>query len=277
MAGVITNLMKDSVHYHRVSGTPDLILSEGFYAQYEFKPHYHLDYHIGLVFDGVQRQQFQGQSVLLGPGRISVMPPGEVHDGCGHEQCAYRMRTFRLAPRLLADSVEALSGKSIEPALAGAMIEDRRIASQLVQLFEGVQHPDGLDALPVEEAWLTLFEPLLTRLKVVTPEQVTGGLAMVHLQRVREFCYDNLASKISLEQLAALCGLSRYQFLRRFERSTGLTPHNWLTQLRLEKACLLLRQPGHTLTEVALAVGFYDQSHFIRAFRKAYAVPPSQY
>jgi len=269
--------MKDSVHYHRVSGTSDLILSEGVYAQYEFKPHYHLDYHIGLVFDGVQRQQFQGQSVLLGPGRISVMPPGEVHDGCGHEQCAYRMRTFRIAPQLLADSVEALSGKTVEPAFAGAMVEDSRIARQLVQLFDGVQQPDGLDALPVEEAWLALFEPLLTRLKVVTPEQVSGGLSIVHLQRVREYCYDNLASKISLEQLAGLCELSRYQFLRRFERSMGLTPHNWLTQLRLEKACLLMRQPGYSLTQVALDVGFYDQSHFIRAFRKAYAVLPSQY
>ncbi len=269
--------MKDSVHYHRVSGTSDLILSEGFYAQYEFKPHYHLDYHIGLVFDGVQRQQFQGQSVLLGPGRISVMPPGEVHDGCGHEQCAYRMRTFRIAPQLLADSVEALSGKAVERAFAGAMVEDSRIARQLVQLFEGVQHSDGLDALPVEEAWLTLFEPLLTQLKVITPQQVSGGLSMAHLKRVREFCHDNLASKISLEQLAGLCELSRYQFLRRFERSMGLTPHNWLTQLRLEKACLLMRQPGYPLTQVALDVGFYDQSHFIRAFRKAYTVLPSQY
>ena len=173
--------MKDSVHYHRVSGTSDLILSEGVYAQYEFKPHYHLDYHIGLVFDGVQRQQFQGQSVLLGPGRISVMPPGEVHDGCGHEQCAYRMRTFRIAPQLLADSVEALSGKTVEPAFAGAMVEDSRIARQLVQLFDGVQQPDGLDALPVEEAWLALFEPPLTCSGVTTFSRVSNEIGRAHV------------------------------------------------------------------------------------------------
>jgi len=269
--------MKDRVHYHRVSGGSDLILSEGFYSEYEFKPHYHLDYHIGLVLDGVQRQQFQGQSVLLGPGRISVMPPGEIHDGRGHQHSAYRMRTFRISPELLADSVSQLAGKPVEPFFAGAMVEDARVAGQLVQLFEGIQNSDGLDAMPVEQAWLNLFEPLLQQLKVVTPQEISGGLSLSHLQRVRDYCHENLAQKISLETLAELCGLSRYQLLRRFERSMGLTPHNWLTQLRLEKACLLLRQPGHTLADVAATVGFYDQSHFVRSFRKWYGVAPSNY
>jgi len=269
--------MKDSIHYHRVSGGSDLILSDGFYSEYEFKPHYHLDYHIGLVLDGVQRQQFQGQSVLLGPGRISVMPPGEIHDGCGHEQSEYRMRTFRISPDLLAGSVEELCGRPVEPFFAGAMIEDARIAGQLVQLFDGIQNPDGLEVMPVEQAWLNLFEPLLSQLKVVKPQDIAGGLSLAHLKQVQGYCHAHLAEKISLETLAELCGLSRYQFLRRFERSMGLTPHNWLTQLRLERACLLLRQPGHNLAQVASEVGFYDQSHFIRSFRKWYGIAPSHY
>ncbi|MCV6588552.1 MAG: AraC family transcriptional regulator [Marinobacterium sp.] len=269
--------MKDYIHYHRVNGGSDLILSEGFYAEYEFKPHYHLDYHIGLVLDGVQRQQFQGQSVLLGPGCISVMPPGEVHDGSGYDRNAYRMRTFRISPALLADNVSELTGKLLQPFFAGKMVEDAQLASQLVKLFDSIQQPDKLDTMAVEQAWLSLFEPLWQRLSVVKPQVVSGGLSLQELQRVRDYCDEYLADKISLEQLATLCGLSRYQFLRRFERSTGLTPHNWLTQLRLEKACLLLRQPEFSLTQIALRVGFYDQSHFIRSFRKGYGIAPSQY
>ena len=57
----------------------------------------------------------------------------------------------------------------------------------------------------------------------------------------------------------------------------GLTPHNWLIQLRLERACLLLRLPNQNLAQVAANVGFYDQSHFNRAFRKWYGITPSQY
>ncbi len=275
--------MKDVIHYHRVPDTSDLILSEGFYSEFEFKPHYHLDYHIGLVVDGIQHQRFQGQSVLLGPGRISVMPPGEIHDGSGYEHGEYCMRTFRIAPALLSEYFAEFAGKEDDAFFAGAMVENPEIAANLVRLYDGMQSYDGikntvgLTALPIEETWIKLFEPLFTELKVVIPEAISGGLSLQQLHRVQDYCYENLANKISLEQLAALCDLSRYQFLRRFERSMGLTPHNWLTQLRLERACLLLRQPNQNLAQIAVDVGFYDQSHFVRAFRKWYGIAPSQY
>jgi len=269
--------MKDRIQYHRVADTSDLILSEGFYSEFEFKPHYHLDYHIGLVVNGVQRQRFQGQSVLLGPGRISIMPPGEVHDGQGYEKNDYCMRTFRIVPSLLTAYFDELEGKPTDPFFAGAMVENPQIADNLIKLYDGIQNPEGLTSLPVEEAWLNLFEPLFAQLKIVTPEAVTGGLSVQQIRDVREFCYAHLDTKISLEKLAKLCELSRYQFLRRFERSMGLTPHNWLTQLRLERACLLLRNPKFNLAQIAARVGFYDQSHFIRSFRQWYGISPSQY
>lgn len=269
--------MKDHIQYHRVADTSDLILSEGFYSAFEFKPHYHLDYHIGLVVEGVQKQRFQGQSVLLGPGCISVMPPGEVHDGRGYEQRDYCMRTFRIAPSLLTAYVDELEGRESDPFFAGAMIENVSMAERLIQLYNNIQNPYGLNALPVEEAWINLFEPLLMQLKVVTPEAVSGGLSVQQIRQVQAYCHAHLAGKISLQQLARLCDLSRYQFLRRFERSTGLTPHNWLTQLRLEQACLQLRNSDANLAQIAASVGFYDQSHFIRSFRQWYGTTPSQY
>lgn len=278
--------MKDHIQYHRVADTSDLILSEGVYSEFEFKPHYHLDYHIGLVVDGVQKQRFQGQSVLLGPGRVSIMPPGEIHDGCGLDEKEYSLRTFRISSSLLTEYFSEFTGNGISaeknehdiaPFFAGAMIEDTHLSRSLLQLFNGIQNPEGLTALPVEEAWLKLFDPLFKQLKVVTPQMVEGGLSLPQLMRVREYAEANLAHKISLKHLADLCDLSRYQFLRRFEHSMGLTPHNWLILLRLERACLLLRHSSQNLAQVATNVGFYDQSHFNRAFRTWYGITPSQY
>jgi AraC-like DNA-binding protein len=74
-----------------------------------------------------------------------------------------------------------------------------------------------------------------------------------------------------------LCGLGRFQFLRQFKNTVGMTPHAWLTRLRLERACAALRQGGRLVADVAQESGFYDQSHFNRAFRLAYGVPPSRY
>jgi AraC-like DNA-binding protein len=71
--------------------------------------------------------------------------------------------------------------------------------------------------------------------------------------------------------------LSRFQFLRRFKHTVGMTPHAWLVRLRLERACTLLARSETSIAQVAMAVGFYDQSHFNRAFRSAFGVAPSGY
>ena len=75
-----------------------------------------------------------------------------------------------------------------------------------------------------------------------------------------------------------LVGLDRFRFLKLFKRSIGMTPHAWLLRLRLEKALeLMKRQRDLSMTEVAHAVGFFDQSHFTRAFRHAYGVTPARF
>ena len=75
--------MKDVVRYHPVPGMPGMVLGQARITEFQFDRHYHVDYHIGLVTQGVQRQSFRGRSVLLGPGAVALMPPGEIHDGAG--------------------------------------------------------------------------------------------------------------------------------------------------------------------------------------------------
>jgi len=81
---------------------------------------------------------------------------------------------------------------------------------------------------------------------------------------------------VSLEDLAAAAGLSAFHLLRVFKKATGLTPHAWLTQLRVERARHLLLA-GVTPAETALATGFYDQSHFTNTFRRFMGVTPRRY
>lgn len=271
-------MLKDRVCYHHVPNTPGLVLGDARYREFRFDRHYHLDYHIGLVSGGVQRQTFKGRSVLLGHGRISVMPPDEIHDGASADGGAYRMRTFRLSPALLNEVAEEISGAQSEPRFGGAMIEDSALSYRLLQVHGAMRDETYPTPLLVEEKWLQLFEPLFLQLRAIPVQSVVGGLSVRHLRRVKDYCHANLAEKIGLQQLAQLCGVSRFQFLRRFTQSTGLTPHAWLVRLRLERACSILNgASGSIVARVALDVGFYDQSHFNRAFRRAYGVAPLQY
>lgn len=269
--------MSDRVDYQHLADMPGLVLGSARFSTFSFDRHFHLDYHIGLVTEGVQRQRFGGKTVLIGPGSVSLMPPGEIHDGMGEGGQSYALRTFRLSRELLSDVVEDLSGAAREPALVGATLDDPELAAQLVRLFDAMRINEQAASLAVQSEWLRLLDLLLTRSRAIVPQQTGGALSPLQWQRVRDYCFAHLSEKITLDALAALCDLGRFQFLRQFKQTIGMTPHAWLLRLRLEHACALLTRSSQTIAEVAQGVGFYDQSHFNRAFRQAFGVAPSNY
>jgi AraC-like DNA-binding protein len=99
-------------------------------------------------------------------------------------------------------------------------------------------------------------------------------LAPWQLKRVTSYMRDNLAQDITLAELASLIGLSKSQFGRAFKSSTGQVPHQWLLNARINWAQQLLRDGALSLSEVALAAGFSDQSHFTRAFSRLVGTSP---
>ncbi|MEI7297621.1 AraC family transcriptional regulator [Paraburkholderia tropica] len=267
--------MADSVHYHQVSEVPGLVLGAARFVDFSFERHFHLDFHIGLVTDGVQRQRFNGKTVRVGAGCIALMPPGEIHDGVGEDGDAYTLKTFRVAPDLLASVAQEIGGAPREPSLAATLLEDPALAHRLLRLHDAMSA--NADVLAVQSEWLALADLLLAQSRAIVPETVQGALSPLQWQRVRDYCFAHLAEKITLDALADLCGLGRFAFLKQFKQTIGMTPHAWLVRLRLEHACSLLSRRPQAIASVAQAVGFYDQSHFNRAFRQAFGVAPSTY
>ncbi|MCO3737565.1 AraC family transcriptional regulator [Pseudomonas aeruginosa] len=118
---------------------------------------------------------------------------------------------------------------------------------------------------------------------LMAPESIhDGSSAGEEGYRIRVLALDAdwLESRLeyppNLEELAAFCGLSPWQVLRRFRRRCGLPPHQWLTQLRLERALPLVLRGEQPLSQVAQQFGFYDQAHFSRLFRRTYGLPPAR-
>jgi AraC family transcriptional regulator len=99
-----------------------------------------------------------------------------------------------------------------------------------------------------------------------TARLIKGGLALWQERRAKEMMAGDLTGSTSLAEIAATCGLSSGYFARAFRKSTGLAPHTWVLSLRVERAMTLLRRPDLSLSEIALACGFADQSHFGRVF-----------
>jgi AraC-like DNA-binding protein len=96
------------------------------------------------------------------------------------------------------------------------------------------------------------------------------------LLRARDYVHDQHPHSVTLDEMASIAGLSRFYFLKAFTAYYGLTPHAYQIHLRIERSLPLLRH-GMSLTQVTETMGFFDQSHFIRYFKRIMGVTPGQY
>jgi AraC-like DNA-binding protein len=101
-----------------------------------------------------------------------------------------------------------------------------------------------------------------------------GGLATWQERRAKELMGANLQRDVSTADVARECALSAGHFARAFRRSTGLSPHQWLLQRRIDEAHGLLRDRRLSLAEIARACGFADQSHFTKAYTRLRGITP---
>ncbi len=105
----------------------------------------------------------------------------------------------------------------------------------------------------------------------------TSGLSRKQLQIAIEFIQSNLSSALRLSDVAGSICMSQHTFARAFKNTTGVTPHQYLTNLRIERAQQLLATGTLPLSFVASAVGFFDQSHLTMHFRRALGTTPGRF
>ena len=165
---------------------------------------------------------------------------------------------------IVADMEE---GRRSSRELHAPVIDDPQLARLFILARRAALHPQGTPA--IEERLLALFSRLfgMARSERVIPGRLAG---------VRERIDDAPARSHSLTDLAALAGLSRYQTVRGFARLTGLTPHAYVIQRRLDAARSLIRN-GCALADAAVEAGFSDQSHMHRIFVARHGFTPGAY
>lgn len=105
-----------------------------------------------------------------------------------------------------------------------------------------------------------------------------GKLSSLQLRDVVEYVHVNLSDQLSLTDLAERLNLSAFHFARLFKNSLGLSPHQYVLQNRVERAKKLIKvSTSSNLTDIALQVGFYDQTHFGKAFKRVVGVSPKAF
>jgi AraC family transcriptional regulator len=185
-----------------------------------------------------------------------------------------RIVMARIHPRLVAQAVrdEHQLHRQVRPTVC---VRDQLLGELLRALTDEVLADNPGGSLYAETLGASIAVQLLRKHAgpLDTPKR-REGLGTRELQRVVEYVEAHLAEPIHLLVLAELAEMSTYQLARRFKESMGLPPHRYVLRRRTERARELLRQPGASILEVALACGFSSQSHFATVFRALTGVSP---
>jgi AraC-like DNA-binding protein len=199
------------------------------------------------------------------PTLLSVVEDGDVV--AADLPAASDFRALLAAPGVLAELSPRLRALTFRSVCAG-----RRMAC----VAAGRALCDAADAVDGEEALRHFVERVLAggacAVRIAAEERMEHAV----VRRVRDHLRAGYARRITLEELGRVAGMCRFALVRAFTREIGMPPHAYQTQLRVARAATLIAAGG-ALSDVALEVGFTDQSHLSRNFKCIMGIPPGRY
>lgn len=244
------------------------------FLTHEFAPHAHDTFSIGAIERGAQVATIRGLRESSGPGDIYLINPGEIHDGAPGEG-GYRYRMIYPDVALFREILEDVTSKSFEgtPAFGIQLLHDQALADAFHKAHRTLE--EGSGALETSQAMFLVLDAVFRRhgSSIIVPVDTTERTAV---REARDYLVENFASDVGLEELATVAGLSRAHLIRAFRKEFHITPHSFLTDIRIRAARKRLRDGGQP-AEIALECGFADQAHFTRHFKARTGLTPGQY
>lgn len=236
----------------------------------KFTKHFHDTYTIGLTHDGLFKSISQNQSTNSYKNSTRILNPGEVHYG---DSNAWKYTNFYPKIELLTQIYEQMFFERKIPIFEKHIIEDINLYNLLFEFFFSAY--ENTEPMKIESNLISAMSYLIKNYtsKVENYQGLFDDKQIV--KSSIEYIKDSLDTNISLDELAKNSKLSKYHFLRVFKKQLGLTPHQYILTQRVHKAKELILN-GEKLNYIPASVGFSDQSHFIRNFRKIYGYSPKE-
>ncbi|MBU9344787.1 AraC family transcriptional regulator [Burkholderia multivorans] len=295
--------LRDSARYWRTPLLPDADLVTATYRDHAFAPHWHDAYTIPVILEGAERFTYRGSGYVAEAGTVPVINPGEVHTGSRGADEGWRYRVSYVPVDFIRSLADAIVGRPQNaPWFPPDVIRDADLAARLAcahRMMEAgstatarardawagysedsdVRPPHAArayDPLAAETAMLDALSTLIVRHADTRPRPAPLAADEPRVEVMRERLAADLTATVTLDEVAQAAGLSPFHAARLFTRATGMPPHAWRNQLRLQRALAPLRA-GVPVADVAAASGFVDQSHFTRHFKRMFGVPPGRW
>lgn len=261
--------------------------AEVHHPQDDFKlpaiPRHVLVVNLASPFDAKER--LRGQQGYMGLGGIVVLPAGAPSEWHLERRGEVRHLHLYLDPTLVCDIA---AGAGLDPDKAELVevlgVRDPQIEHAAMSLLSELRSDDLGGRIYAESLANVLAVNLLRRHSSLGRSSVrkleherTGGLPEASLRTALDYVGDNLATKLTLAEIAREVSMSPYHFSRMFKLSMGFSPHQYVMRQRIERAKALLRGTDLPVGEVARKVGFSSPSHFAQQFRRFVGVSPRSF
>ncbi|WDE12151.1 AraC family transcriptional regulator [Thalassomonas haliotis] len=259
--------------YHPELGGLEVV--DARYYHKNFSRHSHEGYTINVIDKGVQKFYYAGCEHFAPEHSIIFVNADEIHNGQSATDSGWSYHGMSpLESQFNKLAADLGLGHNFAPYFPNAVVNDPCLAGQMRQMFSQLAESDN--SLLRETLVYGVMSQLMIKygkraIDIRDYRQDHSGLS-----RVQAFIHEHLSENINLETLALLAGNSPFHLLRQFQKKFGLPPHAYQVQQRLQRGKALLRQ-GLKVAEVASEVGFHDQSHFHRHFKKAMGFTPGYY
>ena len=237
-------------------------------TNYSYPKHSHNAYSIGVIEAGVSVNYCRGKKQYSAKDAIILMNPEEVHTGYSDtEKSSYRM--LYLSEDMLEQNL--INNQRLPSFKENVIYSPKwaRTIKNIHQSFETAQ-----SKLFYEELVFASFSQL--SLEFADEPLIASTNEHAAVKQVKDYLEDNYMHDISIDELASLTKLNRAYLMRTFQKSTALPIYSYLLQIRIRHAKNMLIN-GQDASQIALDLGFSDQSHFIRSFKRITGSTPFRF
>ena len=245
------------------------------FLEYHSPEHHTLSCYLDGGYDISRRRE--GLRLTGGaPGRVCVMPQG--HESMWHVSGYLRFFHLYFDQEKLVDLAEKIWDSDYRVQLPDLTFEKIAWIDTLCRnVIMPLNWSSPADRLNLSSATNMLMIHLLQHYAQQADfPRVVGGLAPYVKHQIVEYMHTHLEQGVSLDELAKLANLSTYHFSRMFKYSLGQPPHRYMTELRLQKARRLILKSNAPLKDIAVQLGFNDQSHLGKKFKQRFGASPAQ-
>jgi AraC-like DNA-binding protein len=267
------------VLYWRDGALEGAALATARYGAHEFERHMHDELVIVMTELGAGQCRTRAGSDVSGPGTVRVFGPGEYHSGEVWADKAWHYRAIYLDMQGLAalSAVFSDDSRSDRPLfIPPGQYRDAQLCRLLLKAHASLDQSGPTPLMERQANWWAAMGMLFGRYGQPRPLVGELGHETQRMARVRDYIAAQYERDIPIDELAALVNLSRYHLIRAFCKEYGLPPHAYANQVRLIAAKQLLAA-GQSPANAAARVGFYDQSHLNKVFKRAYGITPGAY